>query len=51
MLSRGKITHGCKTGDGKGNNFPKEEEPFLKWRGLEAKCFRQRMKIISKDGR
>jgi hypothetical protein len=38
MLSRGKITT-CKTGDGKGNNFPKEEEPYLKMERIKSKMF------------
>ncbi len=38
MLSSGKITT-CKTGDGKGNNFPKEEEPYLKMESIRSKMF------------
>ncbi len=38
MLSRGKITT-CKTGDGKGNNFPKEEEAYLKMERIRSKMF------------
>ncbi len=38
MLSRGKITT-CKTGDGIGNNFPKEGEPYLKMERIRSKMF------------